>query len=243
MPFFVDSILMRKVIFIFSLFLLGQTLLFGQEEVEVSEEEITEDLNYREDQFYVGVTYYLLRRMPTDMSQNGFSSSFQIGFIRDLPLNEARDFSIGIGMGYSANSVNQNLQFDEENGEISYSIVENGSFSKNKFARHLIEIPIEFRWRTSTPEVYKFWRIYPGIKFGYVFASSVKFKGEPKNYKIRGIDDFNKVQYGITLTAGYDKFNAHVYYALNSIFKDGAELNGESLNISVVKIGLMLYIL
>ena len=203
-----------------------------------------QDNEYREDQFYFGVSYVLLTQMPKDMAQNGFSSGFQIGFIRDMPFNDKRTWALGLGAGLSANSINQNLQIIEnDQNEIEYAIVDNGSFTKNKFSLNLIEFPLEIRWRNSTPETYKFFRIYGGFKLGYVFASTVKFKGDPKNYKISGVEDFNRWQYGLTLSLGYDKFNVNLYYPLNSVFKNEAQLNGEQLDISTLKIGMLLYIL
>lgn len=213
---------------------------------QVQEEDVKVlDEKYREDQFYFGVTYNLLRQMPSDMAQNGFSGGFHFGFIRDMPINKKRNLSVGIGLGYSANSVNQNLLISEDTqGDLQYNLLENGSFSKNKFSQHLIELPLEFRWRNSTPESYKFFRVYAGFKVGYVFASSSKFKSsDATDFKLRGLGDFNAFQYGFSLAVGYDKFNAYVYYALNSIFKNDAKLVNETLDISMVKIGLILYIL
>ena len=205
---------------------------------------LAQDDKYREDQFYFGVSYVLLKQMPKDMTQNGFSSGFQLGFIRDMPISENRTWAVGIGAGISANSVNQNLQIIEnDQSDLEYSILDNDSFTKNKFSINLIEFPFELRWRNSTPENYKFFRIYTGFKVGYLFASTVKFEGDPKNFKISGVEDFNRWQYGLTLSMGYDKFNVNVYYPLNSIFKDGAVLNGDQLDISAIKIGMLLYIL
>ncbi len=201
------------------------------------------DQDYREDQFYFGVTYDLLNNMPSEMAQIGFSSGIHIGFIRDMPVNDKRNVAIGIGLGYSANSISQNLQISEDNSVLSYQIVEGGDFSKNKFALHLIEMPFEIRFRNSTPESYRFWRVYAGFKLGYLVHSAVKYKGVPKDFKLKGIEDFNSFHYGLTLSVGYDKFNAHIYYALNSVFKSRAELNGEQLDLRLINIGLMLYIL
>lgn len=232
---------MKNLLLILFLFLGFHGLIFAQDNIQEIE---SLDTKYREDQFYFGVTYNLLKKMPQNMTQYGFSGGFHLGFIRDIPLNDKRTTAIGIGIGYSVNSINQNLKISEDqNGNINYNLVENGSFIINRYSQHLVEAPFEIRWRTSTPETYKFWRIYTGFKLGYVFSSTIKFKGDPNNYKLKDLEDFNSFQYGITLSAGYDKFNAHVYYALNSLFKDQAKLNGEQLNPSLIKIGLMLYIL
>ena len=107
-----------------------------------------------------------------------------------------------------------------------FSIVNDETvFTKNKYFTYLVEVPFEFRWRNSTPTAYKFWRIYSGFKFGYVFANQAKYEGEPTNVKLNALDRFNKLQYGLTLSAGYNTWNIHMYYALNSIFDNNTKLD------------------
>ncbi|MDA9069892.1 PorT family protein [Algibacter sp.] len=203
------------------------------------------DSLYKEDQFYAGVTYNLLGRKPEKLNQSGFSLGFHLGFIKDMPINKDRNIAIGIGLGYSTNSFNQDLFINKNNANVfEYSIIEDRqTYSKNKFSTHLIEIPIEFRWRSSTPTDYNFWRIYTGFKFGYTIANTSKYEGDLGRIKYTNNSDFNKFQYGLTLSAGYNTWNIHVYYALNSIFSDDAKINGENLDVHAIKIGLMFYIL
>lgn len=203
------------------------------------------DSLYREDQFYIGVSYILIGNKPEDLSQTGFSSSFQLGFIRDMPINKNRNMALGLGLGVSSNSVNPNLLIDKDDlGNTSFQILnDNSTFSKNKFSTFLIELPFEFRWRTSTPEEYKFWRIYTGFKIGYLFAHRSKYKGELGNIKHYSISSFNDFQYGLTLSVGYNTWNINFYYGLNPIFSDGSLLNGKQLDMNVIKFGLMFYIL
>ena len=202
------------------------------------------DFKYREDQFYFGVTYNLLGKLPQGMSQNGFSSGFHLGFIRDMPINENRTVAIGIGIGYSANSFNQNLLISkDEQGIFNFELLEDEVFTKNKFSNHLLEIPLEIRWRTSTPKSYKFWRVYTGIKLGYVIASTSKYNGSPQNVELNNLKIFEKFQYGFTLSIGYNTWNAYLYYALSSIFEKEASLNAQSIDLNAIKIGLIFYIL
>tara|TARA_R110000868_G_scaffold199104_1_gene445656 strand:+ start:54 stop:746 length:693 start_codon:yes stop_codon:yes gene_type:complete len=228
----------KKLFFISALFfVLGAS---GQETLNKDIDSL-----YREDQFYVGVTYNLLENLPNDMSQTGFSLGFHLGFIRDIPINKRRNIAIGLGLGYSANSFNQNLLINKDDlGAITYNILEGGStYSKNKFSSHFIELPFEFRWRTSTPESYNFWRIYTGFKIGYMLTHTTKYKGDLGTLRFTDIDSFNSFQYGLTLSAGYNTWNIHLYYGLNPIFSDDAELNGNNLDINVFKLGLIFYIL
>ena len=202
--------------------------------------------NYREDQFYASITYNLLNEKPSDVSQSGFSSGFHFGFIRDMPINERRNFAIGLGLGISANSYNQkNLLIEEHNNDVTFSIIDEDDYNvtKNKFSTYLVEVPLEIRWRTSTAEDYNFWRIYTGIKIGYLVYNSTKFQSELANIKLSNIDSFNKLQYGLTMSVGYSTWNFFVYYGLNPIFDDTSKLNEESIDMKSLKIGLMFYIL
>jgi hypothetical protein len=203
------------------------------------------DSLYKEDQFYAGITYNLLGNKPKKLNQSGFSLGFHLGFIKDMPINKERNIAFGLGLGYSANSFNQDLLINKNSTDsFTYSIIENSqSYSKNKFSIHLIEVPFEFRWRTSTPSEYNFWRIYAGFKFGYVLANTSKYEGDLGRIKHTNNNDFNAFQYGLTLSAGYNTWNFHIYYPLNSIFSNDAQLNGENLDVNAVKIGLMFYIL
>ena len=202
------------------------------------------DNKYREDQFYLGVTYNLLGNKPDGLAQNGFSTGIQLGYIRDFPINKRRNIAIGIGLGYSYNSINQNLQILESGqGQLSYQIVSNDMFRSNRLSLHLVELPIEFRWRTSTAKAFSFWRIYTGIKFGYVFVSKYSFKGDPEDITINNVQGINDLQYGLTFSAGYDKINVNFYYGLSSLFEDSAKLNNGNIDSNLVKIGLIIYIL
>jgi len=231
-----------KIQFLFFIFFIGQ-IGFCQVN-DTNKAELYKD--YREDQFYASVTYNLLNNKPDGISQSGFSSGFHLGFIRDMPINKRRNFAIGLGLGISSNSYNQkNLLIEEVNNEIALNIIDENDFnvSKNKFATYLIEVPLEIRWRTSTATDYNFWRIYTGFKVGYLVHSTTKFKSEARNEILSNINGFNKLQYGLTLSAGYGTWNFQVYYGLNTIFEDSTQLSGETVNLKSLKVGLMFYIL
>ena len=201
------------------------------------------DTKYKEDQFYFGVTYNVLGNLTAGVSQNGFSSGFHLGFIKDMPINKKRNWAIGLGLGVSTNSFNQNLRIIETNNTYSYEILENGNYSKNKFSQQLIEVPFELRWRTSTPSSYSFWRVYSGVKLGYLVSSSSKYKDSNGEVKLTNISSFNKWQYGFTLGVGYDSWNAYIHYNINPIFEDIVQVDGQNIDINLIKIGIMFYIL
>lgn len=205
------------------------------------------DLKYREDQFYAGIGYNLLANKPKDLSQSGFSTFINVGVIRDFPINEKRNFGFGLGLGYAFNSLSQNMLIGEvtERGR-EYIILSDAeiNYSKNKFEMHVLEFPFEIRWRTSTPLKHDFVRIYFGLKAGYVFATKSDFKSEIGNQRYTKIKEFNTMQYGLTLSAGYNTWNIHLYYGLTPIFEDGTQtIEGDNINMRSVRIGLIFYLL
>jgi len=228
----------RIVVFIA---LLHSLVLFSQE--ENSEVEI-DDPKYREDQFYVGISYNFLENKPTGMSQQGLSGGLHLGFIRDFPINKQRNIAFGIGLGYSNNSCNHNLFVKEENGVVSYQILHNDvvGFSKNKLNIHVAEMPLQFRWRTSTSENYKFWRVYTGIKIGYVFNSVVKYKGGLGDFKQNNTPHLKKFRTTADISFGWNTWNFHIAYSLSSLFSDEAMVNGEAIDVSEIKFGLLFYL-
>lgn len=200
------------------------------------------DSLYREDQIYIGVTYNALMNLPNGVSQSSFSTGFHFGVIRDFPFNKQRNIALGLGLGFSINSFNQNIRISASN-PTSYTILEDIDFSKNNFSQHLLEIPFEFRWRTSNSETYKFWRIYAGLKLGYVLASKSVYKGAPSDETHSNLSGLNPWQYGLTMSVGYNTWNGYIYYGLNPIFDSISSTSAQSIDMNALKIGLIFYLL
>jgi hypothetical protein len=201
------------------------------------------DSLYREDQFYIGVTYNTIQKKPAGVIQNKFTPSFSIGFLRDMPINKARNKAFAAGLGYSLNSYNQNILISESNGTPVYNTIQEGTlFDTNKLSLHSIDIPIEYRWRTSVPETHKFWRIYTGLKLSYLFYTESKYEDSQTSYLVTGNPDINKFQYGTYLSVGYNTVNFNIYYGLNPTFKS-PQINGRAIEMTSLNFGFMFYIL
>ncbi|WP_373057699.1 porin family protein [Zunongwangia sp. H14] len=202
------------------------------------------DSLYREDQFYVGFTFNLLTNKPDEISQSGFSGGFQAGFTRDFPLNKRRNVAIGAGLGWAINSYGQNLFIgEEESGEsIFRALDEDISYDTNRFTTQAVEAPLEFRWRTSTATTYRFWRIYTGVRLGYIYHFRSNFVQNNNQVKQTEVPELERFRLGATFTFGYNTFNFHFYYSLNPFFAD-ASLQDQNVGLSTLKMGLMFYIL
>ena len=220
-------------------FILGFTInLCAQVNTEV------EDLKYLEDQFYLGVTYNFILNKPDGVNQGNFSYGLKGGFIKDIPLNSRRNFGIGIGLGYAYNTYYTNLFVNETESGLEYIVLDSDvSYKRNKLDTHVIEMPIEFRWRTSTPSDYKFWRIYGGMKLGYVVGSRSKFVSNSAKISFSN-SDVRNFRYGVMLNFGYSTVNVHAYYALSNLFNDGVTtIEGDSIEFRPLRIGIIFYIL
>ncbi len=210
------------------------------QEIESDSISISIDEKYLEDQIYVAFTYNVLGNKPSGINQNGLSGGFGLGFIKDLPFNKERNFGVGIGVGYSLNIYIQNLKITKTNGVVNFEKAQN--YFVNKITKQSIDVPFEIRWRTSDPVTYKFWRVYAGMTFSYVFDLSTKFRDENGTLRTTNIDEVEQFQYGIKFAAGRGTWNLYVYYALSNMFSN-ATYNQEPVDMYDVNIGLKFYIM
>ncbi len=244
--FFVILYLKQNIMRLFVCFLLCLLVfpVFSQEKENVLEgTEAKIDSLYREDQFYFSFTLNTLQNKPTNVAQDKFSAGYSLGFLRDFPLNKKRNVAIAPGIGLSYYNYNQNLKISQSNQVAFYSVIEsNVAYSKNKFSQLLMEVPIEFRWRTSTAESYKFWRIYGGFKMGYLLYDRAIYQDSQGKIVTTSNKDFNKFQYGTYLSVGYNSINIFAYYGLNPLF-ESAQTSTEKIEMNALSVGIMFYIL
>ncbi|WP_149276693.1 porin family protein [Pareuzebyella sediminis] len=227
---------MARIIIIF-------VLLSMRLSAQVYPDSVLQDTKYLEDQFYLGVTYNILLNKPENVSQRNLSYGLQAGFLKDIPLNATRTTAFALGLGYGLYSYYSTLDITETPDGLEYDILENtNDFKRNKVETHMAEIPIQFRWRNSTATEYKFWRIYAGLKMGYLVGGRSKFVGNDDKDSFYNTD-IQKFQYGLTFDFGYNTFNLHAYYALNNMFSDNVLLNGQAIEMKPLRIGLIFYIL
>lgn len=201
------------------------------------------DSLYREDQFYIGVTYNLLKNTPVGFSNDKFSTGFSVGFLRDMPINKNRNLAIAPGLGLVYNNYSQNIGITSTNGVPVYTVLTDATtYSNNKFSQLLAELPLEFRWRGSTFENHNFFRIHGGVKLSYLLCDRSVYRSGSGDSVQTGNADFNPLLYGIYASAGYSGVNLYLYYGLNPIFKT-AQIAGTKVDMKSLNIGLLFYIL
>jgi hypothetical protein len=232
--------------FLFScLFILSFFSVFSQEETKPKIEPIVKiDSLYREDQFYFSITYNLLTQIPQGLKQNKFSAGLSMGFLRDMPINKKRTVAIATGLGLSYQNYFQNLTISKlPDGGLGYAVSDYNDITSNRYRQYLVDLPIEFRWRNSTYESYRFWRIYGGFKISYVFSNKSVLDNGEETYVVKNNPNINKVQYGVYLAAGYNTWNVYLNYGLNPLFKDVVTTSGQKIDVRTLNAGLIFYIL
>ncbi|MCK6606889.1 MAG: PorT family protein [Flavobacterium sp.] len=193
------------------------------------------DSLFREDQFYVSISYNFLQNKPDNFSQYSFSTGLSAGFLRDFPISENRHWAIAPGIGYSFNDLKQNIDFSSISNSTDTEIV------KSRIILHYVDFPLELRWRNATPDSHKFWRIYGGFMASYLINGKFKYDGDLGSGTENINDLLNKFQYATYLTFGFNTWNAYIHYGLNPFF-DKNKTTTEN-DVTTLKIGLMFYIL
>jgi len=203
------------------------------------------DSYYLEDQFYFGISYIMLQNLPETLEQNGFSNSVKFGFIRDIPINERRNigFGVGFGLGWDAYYQNLRISIDEMTGDVSYQVLTTEDYRSNSFSLKKIDFPVEFRWRGSTSEKYKFWRLYTGVTFSYVYGTSANYVTDNVDVTYKNIQIIEPWQIGISFSMGYGTWNFNYYYGLTNILKKDVLIDGQSFDMKEMRFGFVYYFL
>lgn len=203
-----------------------------------SESKVVDSL-FREDQFYLSISYNFLQKKPDNFSQYSFSTGFTGGFLRDMPISKNRHWSLATGIGYSYNNLKQNIEISTVSPNSSTTST---GIVRSRIILHYLEIPFELRWRNASPTSHKFWRIHTGFKASYLLGGNLDYESEiigNGNENIKAV--LNKFQYGVYVSFGFNTWNPYIYYGLTPIFdknKTATENNISSLNV-----GLKFYIL
>ena len=203
------------------------------------------DRKYREDQFYVGVTYNIITDVPGGVATRGLSGGINFGYLRDMPINDQRNIAIALGAGLSFDQYGQTLFIGELPDETTvFDVIDDDTdLDVNRFSTATVEVPIEFRWRSSTAESYKFWRVYAGLRLGYTYYYRSVYKQAGVEVNQTDIPEFEPFRTNITLSFGYNTFNLYALYSINPFFTDATTVDGQVLDFRTIKVGLIFYIL
>jgi hypothetical protein len=222
---------MRRITILWTLFsLLG---LWAQEENSF------EGTHYLEDQLYVGFTYDFFLNRPDEYQRTGLPVGFHMGFIKDIPLDSRSRFAFGIGAGYVIGTYKHNIQLP------AYTMEDFGVINASgTLHTHALELPLVFRWRTSTPEIQPFVRIYAGVRVNYIFYARNIFRQEGENKVVTHVTHLiDPIQYGPYLSVGYGNLNLYFTYSIKPLFiRSSSSQQRDVWDLKEIKMGLRFYI-
>ena len=203
--------------------------------------QIIDSLDYREDQFYIDLNFSL---QPNDISgfkQNGFSRSVHVGMLRDYPISKMGDKAIAVGMGYGFVRLVNNINIEKTQQSYLYDVPLAQRALRNVFSYHQLQLPVELRWRTSTPSEYAFWRGYLGNRLSYQFGAQYKpFFGRKFSLE----NQLNELQHSVGVSLGFNTWNLRLDYSLTPLLKDNIRTtNNRQLVLFPLQIGLIFYLL
>ena len=208
--------------------------------------EVKNDHKYREDQFYLGITYNLITKNPRGVNIRGLSGGINFGYLRDMPINKRRNMAIALGAGVAFDQYGQTLFIGEDENEqtIFRTLTADIDYEKNRLNMAALEIPLEFRWRTSTATDYQFWRVYGGVRMTYTYWYRSYFRQPNNEVAQTDIPEFQNLSFAATLSVGYGTFNFFVHYTLSPLFNDAITKNtAEEISFQPLKLGIIFYIL
>lgn len=226
-----------KKILLFGCFLLGLQSI-AQKNTQIEPTVKVVDSLYREDHFYIGISHLHNMDTPEGYNQNKISLGFKAGFLRDIPISKNRKWAIAPGVGIALQNINNNLLVI--NPKTNDYLIEK-TFNSNSQRYWALEIPLEFRWRSSTIGSHKFWRIYTGIKYSYIYSYYTNYSGYYGEISYKNDPNINKNLFTTYLATGFNTWNLQIGYTFTPFYKDNVGI--KNLGFKSLHLGLMFYIL
>jgi hypothetical protein len=152
---------------------------------------------------------------------------FNISLLFDKPLGNS-PISFGYGIGLFSHNFHSNADFvyhlDSVSGG-STTVLEpyKRPVQLNRYAQKIVEIPIEFRFRTKTDRQFK---IHIGGKIGYVVSDFRSIKDADGKVRVYDVKNINPIRYGVNFRIGFEHLALAASYYFTDIFKKDKGPNG-----------------
>lgn len=165
-----------------------------------------------------------------------YSLGFNANFMFDIPFNRKSTASFAIGVGFSHLNIYHNgtLAVDSTYTTTTLSALSSDAPQRkqNKFVSNYLQIPLEFRFRTSGVKHFKF---YVGGVIGVRLNSYEKWKEGSLKFKQFNFPDIARFRYGVTARIGIRNWSIYGAYFISDLFKNdsSSKLNPLCVGISV----------
>lgn len=145
----------------------------------------------------------------------------------DKPIGNS-PFTFAYGIGIFSHNFHSNAEFIYVKDSMSNSFTTSlepykRPVSLNRYAQKILEIPIEFRFRTKTDRQFK---IHVGGRIGYVVNDFRSIRDNDGKIRVYDIKNINPLRYGVCFRIGFEQFALTAGYYFSEIFKKGKGPNG-----------------
>jgi hypothetical protein len=207
---------MKKVIILFSLFIISLITFSQEKNLKVSETTIR--------RVSVGAEIYqdFWMNWPKGMNVRAINLGGGGFIMYNVPFGDSPvSFSIGAGLGvhnlYSNTTIN-----DIHADTIAFTrIPDSIDYKKSKLSLTYLDFPMELRLVTKD----KF-RFAVGIKLGYLLDAKTKYKGDDiygqeSTIKQKEVEHVDKLRFGPTIRFGYNWFQVVGFFSVSQVFEKG----------------------
>lgn len=161
--------------------------------------------------------------MPYGLRETLTSGGVNFYLFFDHPIGYSR-FSFAWGAGVSSHNIHGKQKLVTHwdtitDREIMTTIEKRDEpYRVNRIGFKVVEVPIEFRFRTRTSYQFK---MMIGAKFGYVVHTFTKVYDKNQKAKYFDIYGVNPFRYGVTMRIGVEQIYVTAFYALSEVFERG----------------------
>jgi hypothetical protein len=132
-------------------------------------------------------------------------------------------FSFGYGLAFGSQNFDTDrfIIVDDTLGHTYFVSIDPAVDVKtNKLSVNYLDLPFEFRFRTSPNTKNNSFKIALGFKIGVLLQSHVKYEDDGGKLKLFNINNLNKYRYGVDSRIGYGIWGLNAYYSLISLFDE-----------------------
>ncbi len=196
--------------------------------------------NYKadpKDRLILEVNYTGWLGAPKNIKADWKCIGFGFYTLFDKPIKRS-NFSFGYGLGFYFHNFSSNADFiyklDSTNNHVS-TIIQPKTipYIANRYNERSVEIPLELRFRTKTPRVFK---MMLGVKVGYVMSNFKKSDDADGRIRVYNIKNVNPWRYGVVFRIGVEKICLTASYYFSEVFtaKGPAGVNPFSVGIAIM---------
>lgn len=233
--------MLSRCFYIFMLFVLFKVSAIAQQPTTKYKGDSEYDLkNYKadpRDRLILEINHTNWMGAPKGIKSDWRCMGFAFATMFDKPFTNS-NFSFAFGLGFYVHNYSSNANFiyklDSMNSQVT-TVLEPKTipYIANRYNERLVEIPLEFRFRTKTATMFK---MMLGAKIGYVvsdFRKTDDADGRIRHYNTQNINAF---RYGIVFRIGIEQICFTASYYLSEVFtKNGPKgVNPYSIGIAII---------